>query len=222
MRWMPQLAHASIDRMNILYYSPRACSLAVHIVLEEIGAPFETRCVAIARGEHESPEYSAVNPLQRVPALVTEHGLLTEAAAILQYLGRAHPEARLLPSDPELARVQEWLGFLASSVHPAFAPIFRPHRFADDEHADSIKRRFRERAHTLLVHAARRFGAGPWVMGEQFGIVDAYLLVFLLWAKRLELPNDGLEVFAPFVERALARPSVMRACATEQREANGA
>jgi glutathione S-transferase len=203
--------------MNILYYSPGACSLAVHVVLEEIGAPFEKRLVSIPRGEHEGPEYTKINPLQRVPALETEHGIFTEAAVILQYLARSHPEAKLLPADPLLVRAQEWLSFLGTSVHPAFAPIFRPKRWANDEAAqEQVATRCRARVQELLGHASRRFGEGPWALGSSFSVVDPYLLVFLLWAKRYSIGREGWESLEPFIERALARPSVSRAIAAEK------
>jgi glutathione S-transferase len=217
MRWMDRVEHASMRRMNILYYSPRACSFAVHIVLEEIGAPFEARCASIPRHEHETPEFTKLNPLQRVPVLETEHGVLTEAAAILQYLARTHPEAGLLPADPELMRAQEWLNFLASNVHPAFAPVFHPRRFVQDSTSmTNLAAGARALTHQLLVLVAKRFGDGPWALGEKFSLVDPYLLVFLLWGRRLGIPQEGLETLDPFIERMLARPSVVRALATEQ------
>ena len=120
-----------------LYYSPGACSLAVHIALEEIGAPFERREVSVARGETTQPDYLAVNPKARVPALAIagESRVLTELPAILTFLARQHPEANLLPSSNALdeARCHEWLAWLAGWVHGVgYGELWRPLRFVSD------------------------------------------------------------------------------------------
>ena len=119
-----------------LFYSPGACSLAPHIVLEEIGAPYELVRLALHKGEQRTPENLKINPKGRVPALVEDGWALAENPAILRYLARRFPEMRLWPDDarPE-ARCAEWLAWIASTVHVAFVQVRRPERYASDPQA---------------------------------------------------------------------------------------
>jgi len=118
--------------MLTLYYSPGACSMASHIALEETGAAYTPQPVLIPKGEHQSPEYlKTVNPRGKVPALKTDDGILTENVAILTYLARTFPDAKLLPIDPlGTARALSHMAYLSNTVHPAFTHIMRPGRFA--------------------------------------------------------------------------------------------
>ena len=127
-----------------LFYSPGACSMAPHIVLEEIGKPYDTEVISAAKGETQSPEWKAINPKGRVPALLGVPGrmggkadLLTEANAIMIYLARTNPGAKLLPADPAAeARCIEWMNYLTSAVHAAsVGAIWRTGRFTADEAA---------------------------------------------------------------------------------------
>jgi glutathione S-transferase len=86
--------------MLTLYYSPGACSLAPHIALEEAGASYALELVSIPKGEQQAPEYLNVNPRGKIPALRTDEGVLTENVAILTYISRSFPQARLLPEEP--------------------------------------------------------------------------------------------------------------------------
>src|SRR5215470_2124788 len=118
-----------------LYYSPGSCSLAAHIVLNEIGQPFELRKFATAERANYSPEYLAINPKGRIPSLQIDGFVLTEVPAILAYLGRRFPGAGLYPADgaEAEARCLELLAWSSSTVHVAFAQIFRPERFVANE-----------------------------------------------------------------------------------------
>ena len=106
-----------------LYFTPGASSMAPHIALHEVGAPFESHPISLARNEHRSPAYLAVNPEGKVPTLLVDGRALTEVAGILWYLARRYPAARLLPAgDIEAeAQVVSWMSFIASTVHPARA-----------------------------------------------------------------------------------------------------
>ena len=119
----------------ILYYSRGACSWAPHIVLEELGKPFEVRRVDATKGENRTPEYLKLHPRAHVPVLVDGDFVLTEAAAILVHLADTHPEKKLIPppGTRARARVHEWCGFLASAVHPAFRNTLRPERQTDSK-----------------------------------------------------------------------------------------
>src|SRR5262249_48057551 len=116
-----------------LYYAPGACSLAPHILLEEVGARFELFHVDLSTNQQNSAEYLRVNAKGRVPALSDGDWILTEAPAILRYIAARHPSAGLWPWDPrEEARCVEWLNWLSSTIHVAFAHIRRAHRYAAD------------------------------------------------------------------------------------------
>jgi glutathione S-transferase len=118
-----------------LYYSPGACSLAPHIVLEEIGKPFELQLVSTSSGATRSLDYLKINPKGRVPVLVTNGTILTESPAILLYLALSNPDSHLLPNDPEsIARSVEWLNWLSGTVHAvAIRQIWRAEDFTSDE-----------------------------------------------------------------------------------------
>src|SRR5246500_2658276 len=117
-----------------LYYAPGTCALATHIALEEAGAPYEAVLVDFRSQSQRSPEYLAVNPKGRVPALVTENGTLTETPALLLFVAQRFPQAELAPlADPfALAQVQEFNSYLCSTVHVAHAHRMRGTRWADD------------------------------------------------------------------------------------------
>src|SRR6185312_12997439 len=124
-----------IERMK-LFYSNGSCSLASHITLEEAGAKFEAVRVDLRAGEQKKPEYLAINPKGKVPALVVDAGVITENPAIMSYVADTHPQAKLLaaPGDFARAKAQEWLAWCASTVHRDFSPLFR-----DKDNADQLK-----------------------------------------------------------------------------------
>src|SRR5438132_3291500 len=127
-----------------LYYAPDTCALASHIALEEAGAEYSTVRIDFAREEQRSQNYLAVNPKGRVPAMVTERGILTETPAILAFVAQSFPGARLAPlGDPfAFAQVQAFNSYLCSTVHVAHAHRVRGYRWADDPVAiEDMKRK---------------------------------------------------------------------------------
>lgn len=201
-----------------LYYSPIACSLAPHIVLEELGLPFEPVRVSIADGEHQRPDYLAVNPRGRVPALAVDGEIVTEVPALLAYLASLRPEAGLVPPPGtlEFARCFEWLAFLSSSLHIAFAQFRRPERFLPPgAPAEAFSEHGREQTRQLYLEIDRRL-AGPWAVGERYSLADPYLLPFYLWDVRV-----GLDVaracprWTAWKGRMAERPAVQRAAQRE-------
>jgi glutathione S-transferase len=203
-----------------LFYAPGACSLAPHIVLEEIGADAVFERVNLREGAQRAPAYLAINPKGRVPALATDRGVLTENPAILAYLAQSFPADRLAPLDDAFlfARMQAFNLFLCSTVHVAFAHAFRPERYADGEAAALA---MRAKAPQALAGAfalvEETFADGrPYVLGEAYSVADPYLLVFSRW-----MDSRGLGSLAGFPRTAehLAlvsqRPAVVRALARE-------
>jgi len=203
-----------------LYYSPGACSLAPHIMLEEIGAPYRLELVSIAEGKTRSAEYLVIDPKGRVPVLITEDGeTLTELPAICWYLAQQTMHPALFPHGPlAAARVLEWCNWLSGTVHAmAFGQIWRPQRFvAEEAMHPAVQAKGRA---DLLEHFAsieRRFSERDWAVGHAYTLVDPYLLVFYRWGDRI-----GLDMRADYpswtrhAERLLQRPAVQRAVAQE-------
>ena len=204
--------------MITLYYHPGACSLAPHIILEEIGAPFSTRRMNLLAGDHQTPEYLAINPHGRVPALTDGGFVLTEGPAILSYLGHRYPEAGLLDLADvnRLGRTHELLNFFSSSVHVAFAQIWRAARFADSETArEDVVANGRRAMAAYLDEIESLVPDGSWLVGGVYSIADPYLLVFYRWGGRCGLDMSAYQGWTRHKQAMLSRPAVQRALATE-------
>jgi len=205
--------------MLILYYSPGVCSLAPHVALEETGIAFEARRVSIADGQHKSAAYCAINPQGRLPALVIDNQVVTEVPALLTYIASLRPERGLVPAGGSLdqARCFELLAFLSSSLHIAYAQLWRPERFLSDdfEQRDLFSALGREAIQRCNAEVEARL-VGPWALGEHFSIADAYLLPFYRWGVRI-----GLDMVATCPRwsawslRMAARQAVQRAVERE-------
>ena len=205
--------------MLTLYYAPGACSMASHIAIEETGVPYEAKPVSLATGEHLKDEYlKTVNPRGKVPALRTDEGVLTENVAIITYLARAFPQAKLLPDDPlPLARALSHMTYLTSAVHPAFTHIMRPGRFATDAAAhDNLKATGRENFWNMLQELDGLLDGKQYVLGSQYSAADGYTLVFYGWGKRVGLPVEQLKNYTALKDRLLTRPAVRKVLEREQ------
>lgn len=213
-----------------LYYSPGACSLAPHIVLEEIGEPFTLSLASTSGGGTRSATHLRLNPKGRVPVLVTEHvtngrvqsEVLTEAPAILLYLAMRHPAAGLLANTADgLVRSVEWFNWLSSSVHAvAVRQIWRPETFIDEslhpngESGVIAKGKLNLAAAFGLIES--RLQVATWAVGDNYSIVDAYLLVFYRWGNRMGINMRALHPqWTAHTERVLLRPAVQGALASE-------
>jgi glutathione S-transferase len=200
-----------------LYYSPGACSLATHILLEEAGASFEPALVAIAERAHHAPAFLALNPRGRVPALGVEEAVVTEAVAIMTYIAKAFPDARLIPEDALLAsQVYEKLLFFSASVHIAFAQLWRMERFSDDPSTHSaIKESGRRLLSGYFAEIDAMFGGNEWLVAHRFTAADTYPLVFHRWARRIGEDVDRYPSWQAHTQRMLNRPAVLRAITRE-------
>jgi glutathione S-transferase len=193
-----------------LFYSPGACSLVPHIALEEAGADFEPVRVTLAQGEHLKPEYLAINPHARVPALATEQGVITENIAILNYIADLFGAVGSVPrGDPQAAaRCNEQLGWFASSVHIAFAQVWRAERFSRDEAVhEAIQSGGRE---VLAQQFAEIDGlcAENWIVEGAFTAADSYALTFFRWGRRIGFDMGAYRGWAELCGRILERPAV--------------
>jgi len=200
-----------------LYYTPGTCALASHIALEEAGADYTTVRVDFRTDEQRKPEYLAINPKGRVPALVTEQGVLTETPAILAYVAQSFPEAQLAPPDPfGFAKVQAFNNYLCSTVHIAHAHRMRGYRWADDPAAIAeMKRKVPQSVGECFALIEQRMLAGPWVMGETYTICDPYLFTLSQWLEAEGVDLATIPKVADHRQRMSERPGVKQAIAQQ-------
>jgi glutathione S-transferase len=204
-----------------LYYSPRACSLACHIALEETGLSFATQEVPIRAGAHKQAGYREVNPWSKIPALRVGDQVLTEAHAILTFIADLVPAQQLLPSTGTVARARahEWMNFLSSTVHIAFRPLFRTAVLAgaDGPH-DVIRRAGIPILQETLGEVDRRLAGRRWALGDSYSVCDPYLLVFWIWSQREDVIEHVRDMpnWRSLAERIFARPATQRALAREK------
>ena len=199
-----------------LFHAWGACSLASLIALEEAGADYDLAVMDTAAGDQRRPDYLAVNPKGRVPALVTDRGILTETPAILAFIAQSYPQANLAPlGDPfAFARAQAFNSYLCSTVHVAHAHKHRGHRWTDDPMAQAAMTAAvpkNEIACFRLIEAEML--RGPWVLGEAYSVCDGYLFTVGGW-----LAGDGVDIgqfpkVAAHAERVAARPAVRKVLA---------
>lgn len=200
------------------FYSPGSCALATHIALVDAGASYEPVRLNLANQDQRQPEYLAINPKGRVPALVTDQGVLTETPALLAYLAQRFPAARLAPLDDAFAfaRVQAFNAYLCATVHVAFAHRTRPYRWADEPEAlDAMKRKTPQNV-TQCFELIERDLTGQWVMGERYTICDPYLFTLAGWLEAAGVDTSRFPRVMAHRERCAALPNVKRALA-EQR-----
>jgi glutathione S-transferase len=195
------------------YYSPRSCALASHIVLEHVGADFEAIRLDFQANQQRSAEYLAINAKGRVPALVTERGVITETPAILLYLAQTYPQSGVAPLDDPfaLAELQAVNSWFCSTVHVAHAHGSRGARWADDASAlQAMKAKVAQNMTDCYDWIERELLRGPWMMGKNFSVADPYLFTLTLW-----LMQNGVELarfprVADHHQRMLALPAVQK------------
>jgi glutathione S-transferase len=200
-----------------LYYAQNTCALASHIVLEQIGAPYEAVRISFAQNEQRSADYLAINPKARVPALITPRGVLTETPAILAFLAQSYPEAKLAPLDDAFAfaRVQEFSSYLCSTVHVAHAHRMRGYRWASDETSFDDMRRMVPQSVLAAFAIIDRDLSGPWVLGDTYSICDPYLFTLAQWLEQDGVDPAAIPRVAAHRERMRDLPAVKAALAAE-------
>lgn len=170
--------------MMKLYYAAHTCALASHIALEDSGAEYSTLRINFAANQQRSPEYLAINPKGRVPALVTERGILTETPAILAFIAQGFPAAKLAPLDDPFgfAEVQAFNSYLCSTLHVAHSHRMRGYRWADDPAAiAAMQRKVPDSVGACYELIESKMLQGPWVMGDNYTICDPYLFTLAQW-----------------------------------------
>lgn len=197
-----------------LYYAPGACSLSPHIVLREAGARFELDRVDFKTRKTEGGvDFNSINPKGYVPVLQLDNGeVLTEGAAIVQYLADQNPKAGLAPQPGTLerARLQEHLNYIAAEIHKGFSPLFSPD--LDAAGREAAKKKVGAR----LDYVEKLFGDGrQFLLGNSFSVADAYLFVVLGWSKHTGIALEKWPHLQAFVGRVGAREKVQEALKAE-------
>ncbi len=204
--------------MLTFYYAPGTCALASHLALEFAGARYEAKRLDFKQDQQRSPEYLRLNPKGRVPALVTDRGVLTETPALLQYIAQSFPQAQLAPVNDAflLAKVNEFNSYLWSTVHVNHAHKGRGYRWveADDTVAlEAMKKKVPQTMAESFALIEEQMLKGPWVLGDQFSTSDLYLYTLTRW-----LEGDGVDVkrfpkVADHMQRMEALPQVQKVVA---------
>jgi glutathione S-transferase len=217
-----------------LHYFPSNASMIPHIVLEELGIPFELLLVDRTQNLHKSPAYLKLNPNGKIPTLVqTSPGqpdlVLYESAAICLHLSDTHPEAALAPAVGSHARAHcyKWLLWLSNTFQPDIMMYFYPERYVMSSDPQVVKEVSQQAEARLGGHLAQLDAEiarltdhdtpNPWMLGAQFSILDAYLFTLCRWTRNFTTrPARSYPHLGPYLQRMLARPSVQRVLATEQ------
>ena len=198
-----------------LYFSPGACSLAPHIVAREAGIPIELVEVDLATHKlRDGRDYYAINPRGYVPALELDDGaVLTEVAALVQYLADLKPDADLAPRAGTFERVQlqSWLTFISSELHKQFSPWLW---HADT--AESTVLAIRQKIATRFAELDRTLAAQPYLMGKRFSVADAYAFAIVSWAHFMKMDLGAYPALGDYLARIAARPKVKEALAAER------
>lgn len=198
-----------------LYYSPGACSLADHIVLEWIGKPYEA--VRVTREQRKQPEFLAINPAGAVPVLEDGGWRLTQNAAILNFLADSFPEAGLGGDGTPKSRAEanRWLAFVNSDMHPAFKPLFGSTAYLGDEAAiEKSKADARKKLRGMFETADAQLAGKDWLIGQR-SIADPYLFVLTRWAKANDIDLSGLSNLDHFFANMHADAAVQKALQEE-------
>lgn len=201
-----------------LFYSPGACSLAAHILLEETGLEYEAVLASIPEGATASAWFRKMNPKGRVPVLVDGERVLTELPAISWYIA-AKGQRTLLPGTPlGQARMLEWFNWLSGTVHSqGFGALWRPARYASESAVyPALTRQARLTLAGCFEEIDRRLRAGPWALQEHYSAVDPFLLVIYRWSVRIgHRSAHEYPAWARHTRTMLARPAVLRAVQQE-------
>ena len=202
--------------MMKLYGRAGACSMAPHIILEELGLDYEL--VMVERDKLQEPEHLAVNPMAQVPSLVTDDGLMTESVAILLYLGEKDGEGRLMPPPGSWDRGQMMMRmmFIASQEHPAFGLWLRPFRWLDDgDEQGRLKAAAEERFAVCFQRLDGWLEGRDWLIGDHMTLADTLAFVHARWGLRVDPPTTEYPNIWRFAQNMAEVPSVGRAMEQE-------
>jgi len=203
-----------------LHYYPGNASLIPHILLEELGLPFELQYVDRAQSAQKSPAYLTLNPNGLIPVLVDRDLVLYETAAICLHLADAHAKAGFMPAPGTAARAHcyKWLAWMTNTLQAALILYFYPERWMNEGNAAGaaeLKRHAEAKIGAMLDQLDAQVGA-QWFLGERYSILDPYAWVLCRWTRGFARPARSLPHLGPYLQRMLARPALRRALATEK------
>lgn len=206
-----------------LHYYPSTAAMVPHILLEEIGVPFQRVLVDRMANAHKAPEYLRLNPNGLLPVLVEGDLVLYETAAIALHLCDSHPQARLAPAvgTPERAHFYKWLAWLGNTLQPTLGLYFYPERWVDEGNATGaaqVRRQAQAKVGALLDqlddHLARI--QGPWFMGRDYSALDAYVFTLCRWTRNFDAGRARERAhLGSYLQRMLERPALQRVFANE-------
>jgi glutathione S-transferase len=206
-----------------LHYFPGNASMTPHLVLEELGLPFELKLVDRANNAHKSPEYLKLNPNGLIPVLVDGDLVLYETAAIVLHLMDTHPQAGLAPAlgTAERAQFYKWLVWLSASLQSQMPIYFYTDRYVapgNTAGAAEVKALTEKRIEGLIDQIDTQLAShgGPWLLGERFSALDPYAFMLCRWTRMGQRPARTLAHVGPWLQRVLARPATQRVIATEK------
>lgn len=211
--------------MQQLHYYPSTASMAPHILLEEIGAPFELLLVERDLAGHKSADYLRLNPNGTIPAYVDGDLVLYESAAICLHLGDTAPAGQWLPAPGTAQRAHgyKWLMWMTNTLQAALMVYFYPERWTregDEDAAQAVKARAEAKVGLLLQQLETELArhGGPWLLGGSYSVLDPFCLMLCRWTRGFStaLPARGYTHLGVYLQRMLERPAVQRALATEQ------
>ena len=207
--------------MLTFYYAAGTCALATHLALEYSGAPYEAKRLDFKQQQQRSPEYLKLNPKGRVPALVTDRGVLTETPALLQYIAQSFPQAQLAPLDDAflLAKVNEFNSYLCSTVHVNHAHKGRGYRWVEPDDTvalEAMKKKVPQTMAESFTLIEEQMFKGPWVLGERFSTADLYLYTIARWLEGDSVDVQRFPRVADHMKRMDAQPQVQKVLAAHQ------
>jgi len=210
--------------MITLHYYPSNASFTPHVLLNEIGVPFQLQLVDRTQGAHKQPQYLKLNPNGLIPVLVDGDLVLYETAAICLHLADTHPQAALAPAlgTPQRAQFYKWLVWMTNTVQPLVIHYYYPDRIvnADDAAAAAqVKQRAEARIGECLQQIDSQLAShgGPWLLGNDYSAADAFAFMLCRWTRGFtDKPARSYPHIGPFLQRMLARPAVQKTVATEQ------
>jgi glutathione S-transferase len=205
--------------MLTLYYAPGTCALASHLALEYAGAPYQAVRLNFKEQQQRSAEYLKINPKGRVPALVTDRGVLTETPALLQYIAQSFPQAQLAPLDDVflLGKMNEFNSYLCSTVHVNHAHGARASRWTDDAAAiETMKQKVPQTMTEAFTLIDTQILQGPWVLGERFSTSDLYLYTLTRWLQGDKVDVARFPKVAEHMQRMDAQPQVQKVLAAQK------
>ena len=207
-----------------LHYYPGTAAMTPHILLEEIGAPFELVLVDRMADAHKAPAYLKLNPNGLIPVLTDGDLVLYESAAICLYLCDSYPQAALAPAVGTVARAHfyKWLAWLTNTLQTTLIVYFYPERWVNEGNvagAAEVKAQAQRKVGALLdqLDAELARHGGPWLLGENYSALDPFAMMLCRWTRGFSsAPARDRPHLAPYLQRVLARPAVQRVFAAEQ------